>query len=193
MCIQLNLETYTGIKQTLIQNPKADLNKLEDLKKIPDKKCIRNTEEQYKIEIDGQIYPKKISIYDNKSIDFNCLNETNKSKLILFWNNYFNVDMKKLNCPIKNCVFTYDKSYLKRADLVVAIISSLELKLPTYQRPAYQRWVLANYESPIHTIDFSIYDGYFNLSSTYLENSDYPRFYDASIGLKFIIFIIILK
>jgi alpha-1,3-fucosyltransferase len=48
-------------------------------------------------------------------------------------------------------------------------------KLPRH-RPADQRWVFGIYESAINSKDFSIYDGYFNLTSTYSYRSDFPTY-----------------
>ena len=43
---------------------------------------------EYKVEIDGQIYPRVNAQYLNKSINFTCLNSSNRIKRILAWNKF---------------------------------------------------------------------------------------------------------
>jgi hypothetical protein len=51
-------------------------------------------------------------------------------------------------------------------------------KIPTY-RPKFQRWIFMTYESPIRSYDYSRFNGVFNLSSTYMVNSDFPGMYQT--------------
>jgi len=44
----------------------------------------------FSIEIDGEKYPKWVSLSRNKSINYNCLNKNKKFKIILLWNKFFN-------------------------------------------------------------------------------------------------------
>ena len=70
------------------------IKKLQNNKLNPNltKKCkLLDKSQQYQIEIDGQIYPKSVPLFHNKSIDFKCLKEsTNQTKLILLWTSFFN-------------------------------------------------------------------------------------------------------
>lgn len=43
---------------------------------------------EYQVEIDGQIYPRVNAQYLNKSINFTCLNSSNRIKRILAWNKF---------------------------------------------------------------------------------------------------------
>ena len=45
--------------------------------------CFDSNRTQFFVTIDGIRYPKQVPLYENKSIDFKCLNSTNKPKTIL--------------------------------------------------------------------------------------------------------------
>ena len=86
---------------------------------------------------------------------------------------------------MKNCEFTRDRTNIEKADLVLVHMLDVIDELPSfemYKRPAYQRWVFSVYESPVHSIDFSKYDEYFNLTSTYKMDSTYNNFYQMETG-----------
>jgi hypothetical protein len=42
-----------------------------------------------------------------------------------------------------------------------------------------QRWIFMLYESPAHSSDFSNLNNFYNLSSTYKIESDFPGFYES--------------
>ena len=44
---------------------------------------IHGNAKQFQVEIDGVIYPKKVPLRDNSSIDFECINRGKDLKLIL--------------------------------------------------------------------------------------------------------------
>lgn len=53
---------------------------------------LYNKSHQYYALIDGVVYPKSVPLYQNKSINFDCLNlhsRDKKLKTILFWNTFF--------------------------------------------------------------------------------------------------------
>ena len=54
-------------------------------------KCnpIKSVSNQRFFKIDNQIYPKSILLHKNKSIDFDCLNQNKKTKIILFWTDFY--------------------------------------------------------------------------------------------------------
>lgn len=140
---------------------------------------------EYKVEIDGEIYPKLYSIFNDKSIDFAALNAL-PLKVVLIWNSHFNQQFDQSTCPIQNCVFTRDRTFLNHSQLVLVHMKDLFNKdhwtlanLPDPSgRPAFQRWVFSLYESPLWTpYNFTKFNGYFNFTSTYYSNSTYPGFY----------------
>jgi len=104
--------------------------KIHPLRNYLAAKCYDANKKNFRIEIDGQVYPQSVLNVHNSSIDFN------------FW--------------------------LKPQEL------------PGYMRPAHQRWLLAIYESPLHTVDLAKFNGYFNLTSTYRRDSTVPGMYEMA-------------
>ena len=47
-----------------------------------------NNFSKYSVQIDNETYPTHIPLYQNKSINFKCLNTNTNTKLILFWNKF---------------------------------------------------------------------------------------------------------
>jgi hypothetical protein len=45
-------------------------------------------------EIDNEFYPKSLLLHQNKSINFKCLNQNKKIKIILFWTKYYGYRFK---------------------------------------------------------------------------------------------------
>jgi alpha-1,3-fucosyltransferase len=144
----------------------------------------------YSVEINQIRYPQYVSLHANKSINFECLNKSREIKRILFWTTWFGDDtfgvglgirkpFENLNCQVTNCELLNDKTRINESDYVVAhmwdIWDTLD-KIPTY-RPKFQRWIFMTYESPIRSYDYSRFNGVFNLSSTYMVNSDFPGMY----------------
>ena len=128
--------------------------------------------------IDGEFYPKTFSAFNNLSIDYNCLAKSRQIKIILLWNSFFALKFNKEICPIKTCLFTYDREFQDHADLVIVHMSNIIDELPKNRvRPHYQRWVFGLYESQQNTDDYSRYDGFFNLSATFLRHSEFNEYY----------------
>ena len=146
---------------------------------------LLSIDKQHRVELNGEMYPQFVTPYNNQSINFNCLNKNNKTKLILLWNSFmgrpdYYYGLGKIkpfsdnDCPVTNCELTNDKTKLNDADLVV--VHMLEkIDPPPRQRPTAQRWTFLLYESPVHSKDFSKYNGVFNYTSTYKLDADYTR------------------
>ncbi len=157
----------------------------------PDGKCFNQSKQAHltQVTIDGQTYPKSTLNTHNNLIDLDCLRQhSTANKHVVIWNNFFGIEFNKAACPLTNCDFTRDRSRIEEADLV--LVSMLDVidklpGLPHYKRPPYQRWVFAVYESPVHSVDFSQYNGYFNLTSTYRHGTDYPGIYEMSSSKEF--------
>jgi hypothetical protein len=148
---------------------------------------------QYSTVIDGVKYPKFLPLHLNTSIDFDCLNSNNESKIILFWHEWWGsrtyLDGSKenpfirFNCPVSNCELTYDKSKYDQSEMV--IFHELDSTIyPPKNRPSKQRWLFTFYESPSYTRFIPSYNNekykdIFNMSATYHINSDFPGFYYA--------------
>lgn len=137
---------------------------------------------EFSVKIDGISYPTIKSRQFNNTINFDCLNKDDSLKRILIWNgqihNYKEHEnsLKITGCPVWNCDLTFNKSKLTSSNYVYVHLPDKLRKLPRH-RPFNQRWVLAIYESPSNSADFSKYNGYFNLSSTYELDSDFGGIY----------------
>ena len=138
---------------------------------------INDFYKQYTIQIDGHTYPKHLNLHTNKSINFKCLNQNKKLKLILLWNKFWDITdyryglgavkpFRKNNCPVTQCELSVDKSRLSESDFVVVHMIDKPGHLPIQRtRPAKQRWIFFLYESPyISNKNYSIYNGFFNLN-----------------------------
>ena len=160
---------------------------------ISSKRFVSNCEpflknaSQFSIKIDNKTYPQYIALYQNKSLNFECLNKNKDKKLILFWNKFFNdpsfgygigasEPFRKHNCPVSNCETTTDKKRLRESDIIVFHMRDPIYKLPNYRNPN-QQWVFVLYESPKHSGDFDQYNNMFNTTATYRSNSDYISVY----------------
>jgi alpha-1,3-fucosyltransferase len=145
---------------------------------------------QYAVELNGQTYPKTILPHLNKSINFACINNNPKAttKIILTWNDWWGkfygygkkTPFEANYCPVTNCEFTDDKKRLNESDLVVVHGLDPIQDQPTF-RPPNQRWVFFFYESPFYSTNArGLTDDFFNYTSTYRLDSDFPGFYEAS-------------
>jgi hypothetical protein len=151
-------------------------------------------DKQYSVQINGQNYPKAVTLYRNKSINFECLNKNEKIKTILFWNSFFGdetveygIGEKDLfiqnKCPVYNCKITTNKQEINESDLVITHMRDPIEQVPIY-RPLNQKWVFMLYESPAHSEDYSNYSDIYNLTSTYRLDSDFPDYYFNFLNMK---------
>lgn len=154
--------------------------------------CNTRAKENY-FNISGTIYPKYIPSYLNKSLNFDCINKDNNSKVILSWTSWFgshnfglgNGKTKpfiETRCPLTNCELTDDKSRLDDSDMIIFDLGDSLYPLPSF-RYTHQRWVFLRMESPAHSDDYTEYNGIFNTSSTYKQNTDFNSFYYGESGL----------
>jgi hypothetical protein len=166
------------------------LRRVKAQKNVPvgnlNKKCYEQ-HSQYNATIDGEKYPKKVPIMYNTSIDFDCLNQqNNQTKIILSWNGFIDMTFDKETCPVKNCVLTYDRRFKEYADYVIFhgpdFHEPESLPPKDIARPDFQRWIFSVFESPFNTARLNAmikdYDGVFNLTATYLEESDFEDIYE---------------
>lgn len=161
----------------------------------------------YSVVLNNQTYPKYLNLYKNKSVNFECLSQDNDMKVILFWNAFFGQSdyyyglgkiepFVRNKCPITNCELTNDKSRLNESHYVITHMRDNLGNLPK-KRPQFQKWIFMVYESPAHTFDFQsdpFLVNFYNLTSTYRIDSDYPNFYEGGLRkiidfLKFLLFI----
>ncbi len=121
------------------------------------------------MEIAGKTYPQYLLRSQNYSQNFQCLNKTGGTPLILAWNKFygesnFGYGLGKVkpfidhHCPVTNCELTMDKSRLKEADYVIVHMSDSFEPLPADRNPK-TRWVWMLIESPHYTRNFDNLNG----------------------------------
>ena len=150
---------------------------------------INRNFQQFAIKFENnQTYPKYLPLYQNKSINYECLNRNPQKKLILFWNKWFANDpyyeygsgaetpFKLNNCPVTNCEITTDKKKTRESNIIVFHMRQSIFKFPKYRHPD-QRWVFLLYESPKHSSNYIKYNKLFNLTATYSSTSNFVSYY----------------
>jgi len=154
-----------------------------------------NSKRQYTAMIDNMQYPRTpVPLYMNKSIDFECLREkihstsSSSKPLILFWNERTMFGNKQLTearwCPIRECELTHDKTRLYESDLVIThMVDKIDDMPVNYMRSMHQRWIFYLLESPVHSKDYTKYNGFYNMSSTYKHDSDFTVSYRTNLFL----------
>ena len=158
---------------------------------------IFQDQKQFTVEIENETYPKRVPLFYNSSINFACLNKNRKKPVILFWNPFFSdpfygfqnqsMSVKIDGCPVTNCEATIDKLRIDESSLVVTHMrDSFNISSLSNYRPASWRTVFLIYESPFHTPRFphSEYKNFYNLTSTYKLDSDFPHFYEKGLHWK---------
>jgi hypothetical protein len=184
----LTIYTYN---QLLNISQSIDFTFKKNIKLRNDCDAIYKEIKQHSIYLDGKEYPKHVYLHQNTSINFDCLNKNNETKIIsmrteIFKNKFMEFEtglitpFLKNNCPVTNCEFTNDEFKLNKSHLVLFEMGTNTYKFIPSRRLSNQRYVFVLYESPANTIDFSQYNNFFNLTSTYESNSDFPGFYSAS-------------
>ena len=146
---------------------------------------------QYKVKIDDHIYPRTVPIYSNESINFECLNQSLVIKKIFIWNAFFKdktFGYKSLgkispfienNCPVTKCELLNDRNRLNESDLVLVHMRDDPIDKPPKFRPAHQRWVFVLFETPIGLVPVRKWNSFFNLTASYMLNSDFPSYYES--------------
>jgi hypothetical protein len=150
---------------------------------------IKPNIEHFRVTIDGLVYPHRVPLYQNKSLDYKCMKSKNtKQKLILFWTKWFNdptfeygvgkyEPFKRNGCPIDNCEITTDKNRLNESDFVVVHMRDQIENIPDQHMNHHARWIFLLYESPVHSPSFSEFNNKFSLSATYRLDSDFSEIY----------------
>lgn len=66
-------------------------DKYVNIQPLNSPKCnpIKSASNQRYFKIDNQLYPKSVLLHKNKSIDFQCLNQNKRTKVILFWTDFY--------------------------------------------------------------------------------------------------------
>ena len=91
---------------------------------------IFSNHKQFSVNINGTIYPRFISLSQNKSLNFDCFNRNKKAKTILLWNNRIGaplfeqsvglrIPFEQMGCPVTNCELTTNRSQFAESSLVL--------------------------------------------------------------------------
>ena len=90
-CIIISLSNPKGFFYSTFYD-QVDLNALFGIENslLTENKCspFLNDTKQFSVLIGGVKYPQRIALYENKSINFECLNSLKKPKIILMWNKF---------------------------------------------------------------------------------------------------------
>lgn len=105
--------------------------------------------------------------------------DNSKETLLLVWVHPFGARVAIPDCwerfGISGCKITDDRSKYDQADAVLIHhrdITSGAARLPEKQRPHAQKWIWFNFESPTHAPYLWKYEGIYNLTMSYREDSD---------------------
>ncbi|OQV24669.1 putative Alpha-(1,3)-fucosyltransferase C [Hypsibius exemplaris] len=117
-------------------------------------------------------------------------------KVILFWTKFFDDDFVTYmnfdvhSCPVRNCLLTSDRGYLRDSSAVVFHGRNLDSSdLPAVRSPS-QSFVFYLLEAPYmmyNLLQKEVWLGFFNLTWTYRQDSDvlstyYFRYYQPNLG-----------
>jgi alpha-1,3-fucosyltransferase len=195
-CIVISLNNPKGFFYSTFYD-QVDLNELFEMENslLTENKCspFLNDTKQFSILIDGVKYPQRIALYENKSINFECLNSLKKPKVILMWNKFkgkphmdYPFGVRKpfqiLNCPVTSCELTNDRSKFKESNLVLFHLRNHIDTIPERVHPL-QRFVHVIFESPVHCHLCNKYENVFNFTAGYHTQADYMSQYWTDSGL----------
>ena len=154
-----NTETFVGNMAGIV---KEKIEALENIMANNNQSCnIFSAEKQYSVSIDGHVYPQFLLLSQNYSYNFDCINKTGPTKLILGWNKFYGTPnlgygggkvqpFVDRHCPVTNCELTDDHSRLSEADYVVVHFRDDPGPIPV-ERNAKTRWVWMLIEAPFYT------------------------------------------
>lgn len=163
-------------------------------KSINNHKCnpILNKSGQYYAIIDGHFYPRHVPLFQNRSLNFSCLNQ-GKTKKILLWNNFFHqkdwwltlgakTPFSRQFCPVTNCELLADKSRINESDLILLHVHKKVDDYDQLQKRLVkkERWVYVQFESPAIEGEYGNTPNIFSFTSTYRIDSDFPDYYQTA-------------
>ncbi|XP_005168265.1 alpha(1,3)fucosyltransferase gene 2 isoform X1 [Danio rerio] len=98
--------------------------------------------------------------------------------IVLIWMAPFGVRFDLKDCGseynIHGCQLTYDRSMIQQAHGVMFHHRDMSADFPQPPRPAFQKWIWWNMESPSHCNQNDFLNDRFNVTSSYNRNSDIP-------------------
>jgi hypothetical protein len=147
---------------------------------------------------DGVQYPQYIPLYQNKSINFKCLNLKSKSNLktILALNKFYGKEnfayglgkvepFVRNHCPIVNCELTNDVSKLNQSDfLLVSLTDKFDEDNLRLTRQRNKRYVSVILESQINFQYLDKYNGLFSFTADFKSESTFGINYESQKGFS---------
>ena len=151
----------------------------------------------FSITLDERAYPHSVPLYENKSIDFECVNHLatasrhhrRRPKHILMWTKFKGEPFPnfekminegdffaRTNCPVTNCRLTNNRTLFNQSQLVLFHVRNHVDYVPVRSSPR-QRYVQVVYESAVHCSKCTTYNDTFNLTATYTNFSDFSSLY----------------
>ncbi|RNA03451.1 alpha-(1-3)-fucosyltransferase C-like [Brachionus plicatilis] len=132
----------------------------------------------------GVEYAQSLPLNLKRSIDFEHLNHFSRVPTILLWTPFwrwkdfgFGLGYKqpfiRNGCPVFNCEITNDKTKYNESDLIV-FHARMNFSFPHY-RLRDQRWIFTEFESPIHSPNYTKFNNIFNFTFTYRVESEFSR------------------
>ena len=105
-------------------------------KKIDCDLIFKGKNQQYKVKLDDYVYPRHVFLYQNKSINFDCLNKNSQTRIISIRTpirepEFFSFKtglikpFREANCPAYNCELTNDTNKINQSHLGKYVCSFL--------------------------------------------------------------------
>jgi hypothetical protein len=152
---------------------------------------------QYTQKIGKIVYPPFVRLSQNRSINFECLNQMSqgKFKYILDWNGFFEnqafEQYKRLekNCPMTNCIILSNRSLVNKSHMVLVQVDKVNNKtlyMPPNYRPPKQMWIGSFYEPPLYSTFYHLapYYAAIDLTLGFSLRSDFPGLFEFESGIK---------
>ena len=158
-----------------------------DLKPKPKCDLILKNATNFEIFIDNFTYPKLIPLRDNRTINFECMNEQRRSKVILFWDKFyaredfyyglgFKTPFLTHKCSVYNCELTNNRSRLDESDVVVVSYMNPIKNIPE-KRKVEQEWIGVIIESPANISPDSHTNGLIHSMISFRRDSQFLSHY----------------
>lgn len=169
-----------------VNNSTINVNN-DDNRTMIDCKPIKQNAKQFQVRVDDEVYPKRVPLFHNTTLDFECLNSSKNIKTILMWTKFkgsplidygFGVGkpFEAMNCPVTNCELTEDRTKFGTSQLVLFHLRNNIDYIPTRSN-SNQRYVHVIYESPVNCHLCTKYENTFNYTATYREDSHFSSVY----------------
>ena len=154
----------------------------------------RNYSQYYHV-FDGIQYPQHIQLYQNNSINFECLNRKSSTKTIFALNKFYGKDdfayglgkikpFVKNHCPITNCELTNNLKKLNQSQFIVVSLTDKLDENIRIARSFRQRWVAVILESQINYPNLDQFNNAFSFTADFKAESKFGINYESQKGFR---------